>query len=132
MIRRARSRGPTRSWRRRADAAQTVDGWLDGLRPDARAMRDWLWHPLALAALNQSPDTAAAAPFVRVVASCSARRPRIRRSGLPRVPLDELYAEPAQRFVEARGGAVHLRTPATVVIGTRRRACVGVRTPDRA
>ena len=27
----------------------------------------WLWQPLALAALNQSPDMAAAAPFVRVL-----------------------------------------------------------------
>ena len=31
-------------------------------------LREWLWDPLAVAALNQSPDEAAAAPFVRVLA----------------------------------------------------------------
>ena len=31
------------------------------------ALCDWLWNPLAIAALNQSPDVAGAAPFVRVL-----------------------------------------------------------------
>ena len=33
-----------------------------------QAITDWLWEPLALAALNQSPDEALATPFVRVLA----------------------------------------------------------------
>jgi zeta-carotene desaturase len=73
-----------------------------------------LWHPLALAALNQSPDVAAAAPFVRVVAQLFGPALDDSSVGLANVPLDEMYAEPARAFIEARGGAVHIRTPARI------------------
>jgi squalene-associated FAD-dependent desaturase len=115
VIRRAQSRG--------VDAAVaavapelTVDGWLDQLR-QPRAVRDWLWHPLTLAALNQSASVAAATPFVRVVAQLFGPAPEDSAVGLARVPLDEMYAEPARRFIEARGGAVRLKSPARVVVG---------------
>ena len=45
----------------------TVTEWL-AAHGQRRKLRDWLWEPLAVAALNQSPDLAAAAPFVRVLA----------------------------------------------------------------
>lgn len=125
-IRRARRRGVSLA---AADVPDdlTVTGWLDRTR-QPKTVRDWLWHPLTLAALNQSPDTAAAAPFVRVIAQLFGPEPDDSAVGLASVPLDEMYAEPAVRFIEARGGAVHLRSPATLAIGPDG-AVAGVRTP---
>jgi hydroxysqualene dehydroxylase len=69
-------------------------------------VREWLWHPLALAALNQSPDVAGARAFARVLGELFGAEANASSLGVPTVPLDELYAEPAARFVEARGGRV--------------------------
>jgi squalene-associated FAD-dependent desaturase len=107
---------------------QTVDGWLDALR-QPRAVRDWLWHPLTLAALNQSADRAAAAPFVRVVTQLFGPAPEDSAVGMARVPLDELYAEPARRFIESHGGTVRLKSPARVVLDADG-SVAGVGTPD--
>jgi squalene-associated FAD-dependent desaturase len=127
--------GPTvqRARRHGAEAAadrvpreQTVEAWLMSIGQSKR-LCEWLWHPLTLAALNQSPDVAAAAPFVRVLAELFGREPQASAIGLSRVPLDELYAEPARRFLEARGGAVYLQE-AGVVEQDRAGAVTGVRT----
>jgi squalene-associated FAD-dependent desaturase len=83
----------------------TVSDWLRAHGQSAALCR-WLWNPLAFAALNQSPDVAAAGPFVRVLTEMFGPRPEDSAVGLPSVPLDELYALPAARFVEARGGEV--------------------------
>jgi squalene-associated FAD-dependent desaturase len=127
VIRRARSRGVDAVL---ADVPPefTVDRWLDQLR-QPQAVRDWLWHPLTLAALNQSADTAAADPFVRVVAQLFGPAPEDSAVGLARVPLDEMYAEPARRFIEARGGEVRLKSPARVLVN-QSGAIAGVTTPD--
>lgn len=125
-IRRARRHGVDRA----AAAVPedlTVTAWLDRLR-QPRTVRDWLWHPLTFAALNQSPDVAAAAPFVRVVSQLFGPEPDDSAVGLARVPLDEMYAEPAVRFIESHGGAVHLKSPATVLVDEGGRVA-GVRTP---
>ena len=103
---------------------QTVEAWLRSIG-QSKHLCEWLWHPLTLAALNQSPDVAAAAPFVRVVAELFGRDPQASAIGLARVPLDELYAEPARRFVEARGGAVYLQE-AGIVERDRSGAVAGV------
>ena len=50
-----------------ASPGETVESWLVRNGQTAR-MREMLWHPLALAALNQPPDVAAAPPFARVLA----------------------------------------------------------------
>ena len=76
---------------------QTVTDWLAAHRQSDELCR-WLWRPLAIAALNQSPDVAAAAPFVRVLAELFGPRVEDSSVGLATVPLDELYAEPAQTF----------------------------------
>lgn len=91
----------------------TVAEWLAD-QGQSETIRDWLWHPLAIAALNQSPDIAAAAPFVRVL--CEMFGPSVEDSaiGLPIVPLDALYAEPARAFVEARGGVVLQKVAARI------------------
>jgi squalene-associated FAD-dependent desaturase len=92
-------------------AHQTVTAWLDA-RGQSAGIRRWLWHPLAVAALNQDPDVAAARPFVRVLAELFGPRVEDSAVGLPTVPLDDLYAAPARRFIEARGGVVATRAPA--------------------
>jgi squalene-associated FAD-dependent desaturase len=96
----------------------TVARWLRAMGQPA-SLCDWLWHPLALAALNQSPSVAAAQPFARVVAELFAPSPMASSLGVPSVPLDELYADPAARFIEGRGGEVRRRTRARVEVGAQ-------------
>jgi squalene-associated FAD-dependent desaturase len=97
----------------RVSAGATVDGWLAEHRQSTK-LTEWLWHPLALAALNQSPATASAAPFVRVLGELFSSDPSSAAIGLPAVPLDELGALPAKAFIENRGGVVHQRAPARI------------------
>ncbi len=94
---------------------QTVDAWLAD-HHQSPLLSEWLWRPLALAALNQGPDVAAAATFVRVLGELFADDPASAAVGLPAVPLDDLYALPARTFIEARGGSVHLRAPARIEV----------------
>ena len=102
----------------RVPAATTVDGWLEEHRQSPKLM-EWLWHPLALAALNQSPATASAGTFVRVLGELFSSDPSSAAIGLPAVPLDELGAVPAKAFIESRGGAVHQRAAARVEFNDR-------------
>jgi hypothetical protein len=71
-----------------------------------------LWHPLALAALNQQPDVAAAPPFARVLAEMFGSAPQAAALVLPTRPLSLAYAEPARQYLESRGGAVMTGTTA--------------------
>jgi squalene-associated FAD-dependent desaturase len=110
---RARLRG--RTDRLAASPGETVRQWLErnGQTPKLVEM---LWEPLAVAALNQPIDQAAAEPFTRVLALMCGSDPRDAAVALPLKPLDELYAEPARRFIEAHGGTVVTQAPARVVI----------------
>ena len=107
------------------DPALTVTEWLMARRQPA-SMRKWLWNPLAYAALNQSPDDAAARPFVRVLAEMFGPDPQAAAVGLPRVPLDELMAMPAVDYLEARGGTVITRRPGRIAMHGDRIASVKV------
>ncbi len=69
-------------------------------------LRELLWEPLALAALNQSAGVAAAGPFTRVLAELCGPRTTDSAIGIPSRPLEAFYAVPARQFIEARGGAV--------------------------
>jgi zeta-carotene desaturase len=73
-----------------------------------------LWEPLALAALNQRPDRAAAPLFARVLAEMFGADPKAAAIALPNTPLTTMYAEPAQSYVEQRGGSVRTGATATV------------------
>jgi squalene-associated FAD-dependent desaturase len=95
------------------DAAETVAAWLDRHGQRGR-LREWLWEPLAIAALNQPPSQAAAAPFVRVLAEMFGSGPSDASLALPIVPLDEAYALPARRYIESRGGEVRLHALARI------------------
>lgn len=98
-----------------ASPGETVDNWLirNGQRERLRQM---MWHPLALAALNQPPETAAAPVFARVLAEMFGPDPRSASIAVPSKPLGELYATPARIYVEARGGQIRTGAPAIVDI----------------
>lgn len=101
----------------------TVTEWLERCGQTPR-LRELLWEPLALAALNQPPETAAADPFVRVLAEMFGSDPTAAAIVLPTTPLHLMYAEPARAVIEQRGGRV--RTGATARIQIDNGAVTGV------
>jgi squalene-associated FAD-dependent desaturase len=100
---------------RAASPGETVENWLIRNGQTAR-LREMLWGPLAIAALNQSPATAAAPYFSRVLAEMLAAGAEGSAIVLPRAPLHEMYAEPARAWLEAHGSHVVAGSPARVVI----------------
>lgn len=88
-----------------ASPGETVENWLirNGQTP---RLRELLWEPLALAALNQSASEAAAPVFARVLAEAFGSDARSAAIALPIVPLNRMYAEPARRYLEGHGGQV--------------------------
>ena len=109
---REEARGKTRT-RIAASPGETVEQWLINNGQTAR-IREMLWEPLALAALNQSIREAAAPAFVAILAHMFGGGQQDASLALPTKPLDELYAEPARRFIEERGGEVRIGTPARI------------------
>lgn len=107
----------------RARADETVAAWLDRHGQTPR-LRELLWDPLALAALNQLPEEAAAPPFARVLAEMFGRDPRAAAIVLPTRPLHLMYAEPARAFIERHGGAVRTGVTARVQLESGRVAGV--------
>jgi len=109
--------------RRAASPGETVENWLvrNGQTP---RIRELLWDPLALAALNQSPDQAAAPSFARVLAEMFGSDASAASIALPTRPLHLMYAEPAREYVERGGGAV--RTGATATVRVLNGALAGV------
>ena len=108
----ARDRGQ-KPQRIAASPGETVEEWLINNGQTAR-LRELLWEPLALAALNQSAREAAAPPFAAILGRMFAGEARNAALALPNCPLDELYAEPARRFIEHRGGRVQIGSPARI------------------
>src|SRR5438445_231282 len=91
--------------RGRALARRSVaEALADVGQSPAACMR--FWHPLAIATLNESPETAAAAPFAAVLRRAFFARARAARFALATVPLSELYTTDARRAIEAAGGTV--------------------------
>lgn len=101
----------------RARSDETVRQWLVRHGQTPRLI-ELLWEPLAVAALNQSIEVAAAPPFARVLRDLFGGDPRDAALAMPIVPLDELYALPAKAYIEARGGEVRTGAQATVVCGS--------------
>ncbi len=93
---------------------ENVRQWLERHAQTPRVI-ELLWEPLAVAALNQSIDVAAAAPFARVLALLLGNEPRDSALALPVKPLDEMYARPARIFIEQHGGTVRTGIPAAVI-----------------
>ena len=115
--------GPVASAFRRNE---TVDAWLTRHGQRGR-LREWLWEPLAVAALNQTPAEAAAEPFVKVLAEMFGPRRSDSSLVLPLKPLHEMYALPAKRYVESKGGEVRVNSLARIRIVAGHVASVDVR-----
>jgi squalene-associated FAD-dependent desaturase len=92
---------------------ETVRQMLVRCRQTPRTI-EMLWEPLGVAALNQSIDAAAAAPFARALAEMLGDRPLDASLVFPLKPLDEMYALPARAYIEKRGGQVRTNAPATI------------------
>jgi zeta-carotene desaturase len=112
----------------KADATrhETVDAWLTRHGQRGR-LREWLWEPLAVAALNQAPKEASAGPFVKVLAEMFGHERSDSSMVLPLRPLHEMYALPARRYIESHGGDVRVNALARVRIEGGRVAGVDVR-----
>ena len=121
----ARERGRT-AGHIAASPGETVEQWLINNGQTAR-IREMLWEPLALAALNQSVRVAAAPPFAAVLARMFGGGARDASLALPVWPLDQVYAEPARRFIESRGGDVRIGCPARIHLNGGRLAHVEAR-----
>ncbi len=109
-----------------ASEDETVESWLTR-NGQAQRLREMLWEPLALAALNQPAREAAAPVFVRVLAQMLGPGSSDSAIAMPLRPLTEMYAEPARAFVESRGGEVRVSSPARVRIEGKRLADVEIR-----
>jgi len=105
---------------------ETVREWLTRYGQAPR-LCELFWEPLALAALNQSIDQAAASYFVAVLEQMFGPDPAAASLVIPAVPLDEMYAEPARAWLEARGHEVRVNAPAKVAIADGRVTGVRVR-----
>ncbi len=98
--------------RHAASPGETVENWLVRNGQTAR-LREMLWDPLAIAALNQSPARASAPYFSRVLAEMLSAGARGSSIVVPVAPLHDVYATPARAWLEARGS--------TIVTGCRAR-----------
>jgi squalene-associated FAD-dependent desaturase len=74
-------------------------------------LRELLWEPLCVSALNTPADHASAQVFANVLRDTFGGARSASDLLLPRTDLGALFPEPAARFVAARGGEVRLGTP---------------------
>jgi squalene-associated FAD-dependent desaturase len=106
---------------------RTVASWLASLGQGPRAC-ERLWYPLAIAALNEDPERAAASMFLPVLSGAFLRGAAGWRLGIPRVGLSDLYAEPSGHYLRRHGGELRLRTPVKQILVEGGR-CTGVLLP---
>jgi hypothetical protein len=90
-----------------------VENWLVRNGQSVR-LRELLWDPLVLAALNQPSNEAAAPTFARVLAEMFGDDPGAAAIVLPTKPLHLMYAEPARAFLERHASEVKTGVAATV------------------
>lgn len=118
-----RPRNPGERAASRTSDDLTVSRWLQQHHQTPR-LRELLWEPLAVAALNQQPAEAAAEPFLRVLAEMFGPNPEAAAVILPNKPLHLAYAEPARAFIEQHGGCVLTGALARIDIRDGQVACV--------
>ncbi len=106
----------------------SLASWLETLGQSERA-DERLWHPLAIAALNEEPRRASAAMFLPVLSGLLLSGAEGSRLGVPRVGLSDLYAEPAAHYLRQHGSEVRLRAQVREVLFDRER-CAGVLLAD--
>ena len=87
-------------------------------RGQTGALRELLWEPLCVSALNTPTDRASARVFAHVLRDTLGGARAASDLLLPRIDLGRLFPEPAARFVADRGGQVRLGAPVRVVDGS--------------
>jgi squalene-associated FAD-dependent desaturase len=84
---------------------QTVAQWLDGLSQSDRVKKRF-WYPMAIATLNEQPDSASAKMLKKVLLEAFGADRKASCIGIARVGLSDLYTVGAQGFIESHGGQV--------------------------
>ncbi|WP_199432330.1 hydroxysqualene dehydroxylase HpnE [Qaidamihabitans albus] len=122
----ARYRALSRTDRMRVVLAATALRRLDpaDARLDERSFGDWLarhgqndatlaalWNLIAVAALNCEAGQASLALAAMVFRTALLDKADAADIGVPRVPLDELHARPAEKYLTARDATVRTRSP---------------------
>jgi hydroxysqualene dehydroxylase len=85
----------------------TVTELLDRFDQTERLIR-LMWRPLCIAALNTPPERASARIFLHVLRDSLGARRHASDMLIPRVDLSALFPLAAGKFVQERGGSVHL------------------------
>ncbi|HEX5234640.1 MAG TPA: hydroxysqualene dehydroxylase HpnE [Silvibacterium sp.] len=92
------------------DSEETFAQWLVRHGQTERAVQRF-WNPVLASALNEEPEYISVRYAAKVFREAFLFSAEGGRMGIPRLPLSELYGH-AVRYIEARGGEVHLRTSA--------------------
>lgn len=93
-----------------ADSEANFAQWLVWHSQTPRAIQRF-WHPVLASALNEDPENISVRYAAKVFREAFLFSAEGGRMGIPRIPLSELYNR-AIRYVEERGGEVHLRAGA--------------------
>lgn len=94
---------------------RTVAQWLHALGQSER-INELFWHPLAIATLNESPDTASAQMLLVVLKNAFTGSRFDSSLGISRVGLGDLYTESARHYIESRGGEVRTNAAAQELV----------------
>ncbi len=94
----------------RPDDNETCDAWLRRLG-QTQSVRNAFWEPLIWATLNDDPLVSSAAMLMAVLERAFLGTRDASSFGIPKVPLSQLYVEPATRYLEARGVDVRTASP---------------------
>ncbi len=117
-----------------ATAGLTVDEWLARLGQSERLRRNF-WDLLCIAALNESPQIAAAAVFEPVMRLALFQSAQDSRIGFATSGLSECYTEAAAAFIREHGGKVEVGRDVKELLFAAgapggKMACEGVRLSD--
>ncbi len=99
----------------RLDVDLTVSGLLSRHR-QPRALRELLWEPLCLAALNTPPDRASAQVYCHVLRDALAGPRGASDLLFPAADLGALFPDPAAAWLRRRGHTVHLGRAVTALV----------------
>jgi len=100
---------------RRSFDAITVAEWADRLGIPA-PVRRWVLDPLALAALNEKPETGSAYPLARVLRRLARRGGKWSAMGWATAGIGDLYLGPVKARIESAGGTVRTGTEVRGII----------------
>ena len=84
----------------------SVQMWLED-NAQRGLLREHLWEPLCIAALNTQPAQASAQIFANVLRDTLGGKREATDFLLPRTDLSSLFPTPAQQFLTQRGTAIH-------------------------